>query len=156
MSQDTTASARERQVWLGDVVRVGGGATPWRVVRTPSAHTVWLESPKGVIRGFSRERVTLIERCPDGPQLERWLDGRTYLGEQLVHASDVCSSSVTWWRDEGTRYEWPHTVTLSVTTDRQLHIQATGCRAEAGALLPRSAAEELALSLLKMIEELRR
>lgn len=156
MSRETIASARERQVWLGDVVRVGGGSTHWRVVDRPSRHTVWLKSPKGVVRGFSRIRVSLVERCPEGPQLETWPDGRTYLGEQLVHASEVCQASVTWWQDEGTPHEWPQTVTLSVTTDRQLHIQATGRRDDLGALLPRSAAQELALSLLKMLEEVRR
>lgn len=149
MSRETIARDRQGQVWLGDVVQVGGGSTPWRVVDVLGRRMLWLESPKGRRQLFSRDRVTLLERCPEGPQLEEWPDGRSYLGDQLVHASAVCAAQVTFWRDE-----WPHSVSLSVTHDRHLLINAAGCRAAEGALLRKAEAQQLAAFLLSMAKEL--
>lgn len=147
--------ARFEAVWLGDIVRVGSGRIEWTVTRA-SRRDVDLRSTKGVERCVARERVRLLRRCADGPQLEYWPDGRAYFGERLMFASDSCADVVTWWREEHGGRSTPQGVSMQVCEagplddgHRLLEVNAFGYWHGAG-LLRRQEVIELANRLLRI------
>lgn len=153
---------RHGDVWLGDTVRIGAGRTEW-TVKQADRTLLALASPKGASRWAQREQVTLIRRCPDGPRLEDWPDGRAYRGAELVYASDSLSDAVVWWRDESESagLSWSNGVSLSVCApsprdgnQELLALDAFGCD-DGRALLPREHVLRLADGLLRIAAGMR-
>lgn len=152
--------ARRTAVWVGDLVQVGNGRTEWTVTRAVDGRVVAIVSPKGSTRWAVRDELTLIRRCPDGPLLEEWLDGRAYIGTELVLSTRSLGDTVLWWEDaplvDGGA--WPHGVAVSVTTPsprngghRLLSVSAFGH--DGDALLPRDEVVTLARSLLRLASD---
>lgn len=153
---------RHGEVWLGDIVRIGAGRTEWTVTQA-DRKLLALVSPKGTNRWAVREQVTLLRRCPDGPQLEDWPDGRAYHGAELVYASQCLSDTIVWWRDEpiSAGHSWPNGVSLSVCTpsprdgDQELLEVAAFGTDDGSAVLRREDVLRLADSLLRTAARMR-
>lgn len=146
---DSRQVERAAEVWLGDIVRMGAGKTRWTVV---AAGREWLEikSAAGARQTVTRARVQLMERCPDGPQLETWPDGRAYLAGELVYGSSATTHAVVRWADD--REDWAHAVTLSVCTNGQMSIKSEGTT-NSEALMTRAEVLDLAAALFRMADQ---